>query len=76
MQENPRGRLSESHRIVRELLLAEAARVLLPQTPPEAERLLVEVLMETLGELVGQLDASDPSVRVGHGVSSAPEKLE
>ncbi len=53
--------MSESHRIARELLLAEAARVLLPETPPEAERLLVEGLMETLGELVGQLDAPDPS---------------
>ena len=53
--------MSESHRIARELLLAEAARVLLPETRPEAERLLVEGLMETLGELVGQLDAPDPS---------------
>ncbi len=67
VQENPRGRLSESHRIVRELLLGEAARALLPETPPEAERLLVEAVMETLGELVGQLDAPESGARAGRG---------
>jgi len=44
--------MSEPSRIVRSILIRTAGEVLLPETPPDAEPLLLEALLDTLCELL------------------------
>ena len=50
--------MSAPSRIVRSILIRTAGEVLLAETPPEAEPLLVESLLDTLCELLA--DHPDP----------------
>ena len=50
--------MSAPSRIVRSILIRTAGEVLLPETPPGAEPLLVESLLDTLCELLA--DRPDP----------------
>jgi hypothetical protein len=50
--------MSVPSQIVRSILIRTAGEVLLPETPPDAEPLLVESLLDTLCELLA--DHAEP----------------
>ena len=54
--------MSDSIAIVRNILMHIAAGVLVHETPPAAETLLVDDLAETLADLLGQ-DEAAPALR-------------
>jgi hypothetical protein len=51
--------MSKPSRIARSILIRTAGEVLLPETPPDAEPLLVEALLDTLCEMLA--DAPGPA---------------
>ena len=46
--------MSKPSRIARSILIRTAGEVLLPETPPDAEPLLVEALLDTLCEMLAE----------------------
>ena len=53
--------MSDSSAVVRNILIHLAGAVLVEETPPAAEALLVDEVSETLADLLRPLGADDPT---------------